>query len=65
MHILIGDQAKEVLKRKKIPNNTSGIFFENNEYCWWFSSDGDFDSGDTETFENSFKIIKNLTSRKK
>jgi hypothetical protein len=65
MNILIGDQAKQTLKLKKIPDNCSGIFFEISEYCWWFSSNGHFDTGECETFDKSFKIIKNLTSTKK
>jgi hypothetical protein len=64
MDIIIGNLAKETLKRKKIPDNCSGIFLENNEYCWWVSYGRDFDSGETKTFDESFNIIRNLTSSK-
>lgn len=65
MDILLGTQAKETLKRKIIPDNCSGIIFENGMFSWWYNSGTLFDSGERPSFFECFQIIKNLTSREK
>ena len=66
MHIVLFEHAKKSLERKKIPENSAGVFEQSKgEFCWWYNSDDVFDSGETKTFEESFSKIKNLTNKKK
>lgn len=64
MDILLDNQAKEILKSKMISDNNAGIISENGKFSWWINLNGMFDTGETETFNESFTIIKNLTSKK-
>ena len=64
MDILLNSQAKETLKSKIIPDSSAGIICENGNFSWWINLNGIFDTGETETFDESFTIIKKLTSKK-
>ena len=61
MHILTDDQAKEVLKKRPIPNDTAGIFYDaqDQQWIWWVKIADMYDCGSESYKYKAFEMIKN------
>ncbi len=59
MNVFLDEQAQRIMKSNKFPQNSGGIFFDSkqNKFIWW-KNGSDFDCGECDSFDQSYKIIK-------
>lgn len=66
MNIYLNEQAEFYLKINKIPENCAGIFFsiKDNNYIWYLNNSSGFDTGEENSFNNSFNKIKRYNGKR-